>query len=466
MSRFSRKKKKSFDKRVFAFVSNPLFMALLMMLAAALSISFFLVMSHPDDLSHPVKMKSLFRHRQTFKEDSIAAVDAQDNFDFVHKNEIHGLGPSVPYLPPFAEIENSETLIQDTLSGKNPTMAGIIAQLNKFFAELHSSNLRNAKMKMEPAGLIKAYFDLAKAYLHPLEEPYRGRSIFGVRKDESIFISLAAFREHLLAQTLRSAFDQAENPDKIFIGAVVQNCFGNDGRQCKTGLEVIGKNAAGRDQVKMSDAPPDENGIEVFCTDPKYKKYCEMGHIRVLYLHDTDALGPAVARYYASKLHAGETYFMQMDSHLEFAPQWDTQYIDEVKAAKSFPKAVLSSYPPGFTDFGEYKGGTPGTRLCTCVFSDNEVEQHIIRINTNGRCSGNEPHPTQIAFIAAGFFFARAEFLIDVPFDPYVPWYVLTMCALLFHESYILKLFVSDTHNNCFPSRFAGASWVKRLHSP
>ena len=157
-----------------------------------------------------------------------------------------------------------------------------------------------------------------------------------------------------------------------------------------------------------------------------------MGHIRVLYLHDTDALGPAVARYYASKLHAGETYFMQMDSHLEFAPHWDTQYIDEVKAAKSFPKAVLSSYPPGFTDFGEYKGGTPGTRLCTCVFSDNEVEQHIIRINTNGRSSGNEPHPTQIAFIAAGFFFARAEFLIDVPFDPYVPWYVLTMCALFF----------------------------------
>ena len=148
-----------------------------------------------------------------------------------------------------------------------------------------------------------------------------------------------------------------------------------------------------------------------------------MGHVRVLYLHDTDALGPAVARYYASKLHAGETYFMQMDAHLEFAPKWDTKYVAEVKAAKNFPKAVLSSYPPGFTNFGDYGGGSPGTRLCTCQFSDNEVEQHIIRINSGGRCTGQEPRPTQIAFIAAGFFFAHAEFLIDVPFDPYVPWY-------------------------------------------
>lgn len=112
----------------------------------------------------------------------------------------------------------------------------------------------------------------------------------------------------------------------------------------------------------------------------------------------------------------------KMISTSEFAPNWDAKYIAEVKAAKSFPKAILSSYPPGFTNFGGYSGGSPGTRLCTCQFSNNDVENHIIRINTGGRCKGDEPRPTQIAFIAAGFFFARAEFLIDVPFDPYVPW--------------------------------------------
>jgi Glycosyltransferase (GlcNAc) len=36
------------------------------------------------------------------------------------------------------------------------------------------------------------------------------------------------------------------------------------------------------------------------------------------------------------------------------------------------------------------------------------------------RSQADAPRPTQIAFIAAGFFFARSEFLMDVPFDPYV----------------------------------------------
>jgi GT2 family glycosyltransferase len=30
--------------------------------------------------------------------------------------------------------------------------------------------------------------------------------------------------------------------------------------------------------------------------------------------------------------------------------------------------------------------------------------------------------PYQTAYIAGGFFFVRSEFLIDVPFDPYLPW--------------------------------------------
>ena len=35
---------------------------------------------------------------------------------------------------------------------------------------------------------------------------------------------------------------------------------------------------------------------------------------------------------------------------------------------------------------------------------------------------GGEPKPTQIPFIAAGFFFTRSEILKDIPFDPFLPW--------------------------------------------
>ena len=83
---------------------------------------------------------------------------------------------------------------------------------------------------------------------------------------------------------------------------------------------------------------------------------------------------------------------------------------------------VLSTYPPGFSEFGDYKGGDSCPRLCHCEFSTNDIEDHIIRINVNGQSHKSMKRPTQIAFIAAGFFFAHASFLKDVPFDPYVPY--------------------------------------------
>ena len=407
-------------------IGQPIFLGLFGLLTLALFFSFYVVLiAHPDAATGVHRQGQVHDiHNLQRRQQDKANNDSSGGSGTSSESTRSGphLNPRVPILPIFAEVPNGDQLMQETLSGKNPTMAGIVAILQRFVRALHLDNLQRAQEKAETDVLIESYFQLTKKYLAPLDEAYRGKAIFPIREDESIFISLAAFREQLLAQTLKSAFDQAKDPDKLFIGAVVQNCFGNDGRQCRTGLQVIGKNDQGRDMVKMSDAPPDENGIEVFCQDAKYKKYCDAGHIRVLYVHDTDALGPATARYYASKLWGGESYVLQMDAHLEFAPSWDQRYIQEVKAAKNFPKAILSSYPPGFQEFGHYQGGSPGARLCTCEFSTNQAESHILRINTRGTTPKDAPRPTQIAFIAAGFFFARAEFLKDVPFDPYVPW--------------------------------------------
>jgi hypothetical protein len=159
-----------------------------------------------------------------------------------------------------------------------------------------------------------------------------------------------------------------------------------------------------------------------------------------------------MARYYASKLWAGEEYFLQTDSHLMFAEHWcvawpfqccvaltfccnpqrytwqkwlvfltvkkaqqlthfllfsllfrDSKYILEVKAASSYPKAVLSSYPPGFPN-QDTVPETPGARLCTCSTRLDDPNP-IIRINTGVGYSGNAlpPRPTQIPFIAGKF---------------------------------------------------------------
>ncbi|KAL7529693.1 hypothetical protein ACHAWF_003084 [Thalassiosira exigua] len=275
---------------------------------------------------------------------------------------------------------------------------------------------------------------LAQKHLLPLDEAYRGRAIFPIRDDDSIFVSLASFRDHLLGDTLKGMFDQAAHPEKLFVGVVVQNCFGlnpypgEPGVQCRTGAQVVGK-VNGRDQTKVSDAPPDRNGIEEFCmSSEKHREICNSGRIRALYVHENESLGPVVARYYASKLWGGESYYVQFDAHIHFYKGWDELYVHELKSAKSFPKAMLSSYPPGFKEDGEDNGGIlggdggHGTLLCSCKFSPSNVESHIIRINIAGRYTEDVERPAQIPFVAAGFFFAPASFLVDVPFDPYMPW--------------------------------------------
>lgn len=340
------------------------------------------------------------------------------------------LNPPFPILPIFTMVDNASTLIQDVLNGK-PTMAGIIALLQTYMTELHNENVKLAALRAEPKDILDKFYELASKHIVPFDKVYRNKPIFPIRDDESIFMSLAAFREHLLMDTLTYAFDNAKYPEKLYIGAVVQNCFGKvlpdgtidpSGTPCKTGRQVIGTDEKGRAKTKVSDAPIDKNGIEEFCTHEKYKKYCEAGQIRVLYVHESESLGPAMARYHASKLWGGETYFVQTDSHLQFAVEWDEKYRNEIKATKAYPKSVLSSYPPGFEPGnGNSVRESNGARLCTCM-TNMEDPNPIIRINTGEGYRGNEPRPTQIPFIAAGFFFAHASFLVDVPFDPFIPW--------------------------------------------
>ena len=315
--------------------------------------------------------------------------------------------------------------------------------------------------------MYAAFLEEASSTVLPFDAAYRGRLLFPLREDDSIFISLAAFRDHVLGQTLMNAYRAAQHPERLYVGAVVNNCFF---APCKTGAQVVGKNAQGRDMTKVGEVGADANGIEEFCGNPEFAHHCAAGRVRVLYVNESEALGPAMARYYASKLWAGETFFMQVrsrdegttplfrrsrrarrrararahtrsllrlsfslsvalsrararalervDAHLRFAPS-GRQVHRRGARVQELPKAVLSSYPPGFT--GGAALGHAGRAAVPCG-SRRRTSTSIIRINVGRTTHAGASAPTQIAFIAAGFFFARAEFLRDVPFDPLLPW--------------------------------------------
>lgn len=340
--------------------------------------------------------------------------------------------PKLPYLPIFPVLPNRDPLVQDTLTGQKPTLVGIAAILYTFLDALHVSNQKmaarmsaaNANVNSRDQNLdtiIAAYFELVQKHLLPLEKAYQYQPAFAIRTDDSIFVSVAAFREYLLADTLASLYANAKYPDQLYVGVIVNNCFPNNDTICQGGVQVVGKDKQGKDKLKnTADGVADENQMETFCQNTTFAKYCDQGQVRVLYVHEIDALGPAVARYYSSKLWAGETFYVQIDSHLHFATHWDALYVQELHATKSYPKAILSTYPPGFINFRQDAPFTPGTRLCQCKM--RRAEDFLPRVEMNGRYHGNETRPTQMAFCGAGFFFAHSSLLQDVPFDPFLPW--------------------------------------------
>ena len=302
--KFTRRKRSSLatNEPLPSITSTTPFLVLLALLGIALLIQFMIVFSwhHKRHDVHVLGKKS---KSDIAKSAAIAGInDAQLAKDPTTAHLVPHL-PPLPSILNTRNIPNSQMLMDDTLSGKHPTIAGVSLVLDNFLHELHKSNKRIAQHgKIATRDEVhNAFVRLAQEHLAPFEATYRDKPIFPIRTDDSVFISLASFRDYLLGDTLKGAFDQAKYPDKLFIGAIVQNCFGlkpypgEEGVQCRTGAQVVGK-VNGRDQTKVSDAPPDRNGIEEFCSSPKHKKYCDSGQIRVLYLHENESLGPAMAR--------------------------------------------------------------------------------------------------------------------------------------------------------------------------
>jgi hypothetical protein len=200
---------------------------------------------------------------------------------------------------------------------------------------------------------------------------------------KTIFVSVASYRDKECPLTISSLFDNAEYPQRVFIGVCQQN--------------------------KTDD-------IECFDNQYKYAK-----QIRIIKLPEYEAKGPTWARYLCSKLWDGEDYYFQIDSHTKLVKGWDTKLIDMISGLQkqdNSKRVVVSHYPPNYEDYGtseHSKNLVP--RICKSFFNDrnmisfNGAEIH----NTDGKCY-------LVPYVAAGMFFCSSQFLKELPFDPYLPY--------------------------------------------
>ena len=201
---------------------------------------------------------------------------------------------------------------------------------------------------------------------------------------DTIFVSVASYRDVECKTTILDLFAKAEHPDRVFVGVCQQN---------KCELESCTR----------------------FPADFRYAH-----HVRSKDMAHTAARGPTLARYWCSTLHRGEAWYVQLDSHSLFSPGWDTKLVTMAKVAArthQTPKIVLSNYPSAIRDekhpetLVDPSAGVPV--LCRSRFNDDgmlSMESVIER-----------PNGQRVPFVSGGMLFAPASVLADVPLDPNLP---------------------------------------------
>jgi len=191
--------------------------------------------------------------------------------------------------------------------------------------------------------------------------------------DESIFISIAAYRDPQLVPTVMDCMGKARNPERLRFGICWQR---------------------GEEEAALP-----------FREDTRF---------RILEVDWRQSKGACWARAEIMKLWQGEDWFLQLDSHCRFANGWDEMLL-RAAADTGSKKPILSTYPAPFTP-GENEILTDGPlQVAFQAFTADGIPQlrprHLPEHGKSGR-------PPRARFVAAGFLFTRGRFVQDVPYDP------------------------------------------------
>lgn len=310
---------------------------------------------------------------------------------------------------PVVKLRNNVAKIQEEPFWVKPiTQAEVARNMTVYLQTLHNSLSAIAGKKVTADQIWDTFLDVTKNTFMKWDEENKER-FAKPRNDESIFVGLGTYRDPFCPMTLKSLYANAGNPEKLFVGLFQQNCFGP---KCRTGVLVGGK---------VEDAGPDVDCYVDFCASKEGidSNACNNGHVRLFNVNESESLGPYMARYLGTKFYGGEQYYLQIDSHSEFVQNWDKKLIKMVVDAPA-AKPVISTYPPG----QDHKWrDSIGWRLCNAGFATSDIEHKIVRLGTSKTMDKKQPDiPKYAPFAAAGFFFAPAGFLSEVPFDPFLPW--------------------------------------------
>jgi len=218
---------------------------------------------------------------------------------------------------------------------------------------------------------------------------------------ETVFVAIASYRDYRCPHTIESVFARATYPERIRVGVVDQLEIGKD------------KNCA------VPERPCTEDPDQILC---RYKK-----QIDVFEMESALSVGPVFARHIGYRMYRGEYFSMQTDAHMEFINGWDVDLIEQWRSAKN-EMAVLTTYVSNVDEHYDPQTGesTTITRplMCDSKFEPDYYEEGLSVMEHDQEPEAppdNKASPTLEPFWAAGFSFARGHFIVQVPYDQYLP---------------------------------------------
>jgi hypothetical protein len=190
---------------------------------------------------------------------------------------------------------------------------------------------------------------------------------------DTIFVSIAAYRDPQLGPTLDDCLRKARWPERLRFGICWQH-------------------------------GPEEAPLEVFA-DPAF---------RVIDVDWRESRGACWARAEVMRLWDHERWFLQLDAHHRFVQDWDARLLEQAAATNS-PKPILTTY------VGPFDPDDPGS------FAPEPMRMEFDRFTEDGIAlfrPGPIPAwqtrtaPVRSRFVSAHFLFAPGSFVPEVPYDP------------------------------------------------
>jgi len=195
-----------------------------------------------------------------------------------------------------------------------------------------------------------------------------------------IFIQVASYRDPQLIPTINSALENASNPENLFFGIARQ--FSEDDRF---------------------------DNLDEFRNDDRF---------RILDIPYTESKGACWARNQIQQLYKDEEFTLQIDSHMRFEKDWDTEFIQMINNLqnKGYDKPLLTGYVSSFDPENDPKGRTMEPwRMAFDRFIPEGAVFFLPETIPNWK---NLTEPVTARFYSAHFCFTLGQFAKEVQHDP------------------------------------------------